>query len=203
MQTRFRLLSALAFVAVAVPVHASTTDDVRFGPPWISIETPANPHHPSTRDASFLVRTYHHSESITVPVRAVAEGLVNGERRSHPLDIAPTNLPGVYAVRCDLPADGTWIVAVTLEQSPGSTATALVALDAEGAVARVEVPTRTTSDGWVVPIEVSARDIEARLRAADRLGRASGPGSGIGLHASLAGLLVLGIAAGARRRTGR
>ena len=43
---------AAALVTLAAPALA--------GPPWISVEHPSNPHHPSTRGAAFLVRAYHH-----------------------------------------------------------------------------------------------------------------------------------------------
>lgn len=198
------LWSAAAALALgAAPADAITIDAAdRFGPPWISVEYPANPHHPSTRDASFLIRTYHHTNAIEPAVRAVAEGLVDGQRRTVRLDVAPTLLPGVYAVNCDLPAEGAWIVAVTLDQGGGSTATALVRMDHAGRVAGVEVPSRTTGDGWVVPIDVQTADIEERLRSADRLGDA-GPASNRALQAGAAGVLALGLLAGVRRRQSR
>lgn len=193
--------AALALGAAPADAMMNGADD-RFGPPWISVEYPANPHHPSTRDASFLIRTYHHTNAIEPAVRAVAEGLVAGERRTVELEVAPTLLPGVYAVHCDLPAEGAWIVAVTLDQGGGATATALVEMDDAGHVAGVEVPSRTTADGWVVPIEVPTSDIEARLRRTDRLGD-TGPAPNRALQAGAAGLLALGLMLGVVRRQSR
>ena len=119
MLTPSMLLPIIAAAAFhAAPDAAVFPDDGRFGPPWISVEYPANPHDPSTRNASFLIRTYHHGDAIEPPMRAVAEGLVDGQRRTVKLEVRPTGLRGVFAVHCDLPDQGVWIVAVTLEDSP-------------------------------------------------------------------------------------
>lgn len=180
--------TALALIATLAPT-TDAIDAARFGPPWVSIEYPANPHHPSTRGATFLVHAYHHSTSIDVPVTASAEGLVDGRRVTRKLDVTATNLPGVYAVRTSPPESGTWLVAVTLHEGEGSMATALVTLGREGEVRTARVPSRTTPDGWVVPTEVSPGDIDAALRAADRVAAADGGAR----TAGLAGLLVLAL----------
>lgn len=159
-----RRYSAASAIVLAAMLAFSTGASA--GPPWISVEIPSNPHHQSTRDALFLVHTYHHSAYMTVPVRATAEGLVDGKRRTLTARIVATNRAGVYAVRADLPADGTWLVAVRLSDDEAAPATALVTMDNRGRVAGVEVPSRTTRDGWVVPIQVTEADIDAALHAA-------------------------------------
>ena len=51
--------------AVAVPAADALA---RFGPPWLSIELPANPLDPTTKGAYLVVRTYHHDKSIPMIV---------------------------------------------------------------------------------------------------------------------------------------
>jgi hypothetical protein len=152
------LLSVALTLIAAAPALA--------GPPWISVELPANPHHASTRDASLLVRAYHHSTSINAPLSGVAEGLVDGRRVSLPLELRATNQPGVYAVRTPLPSGGTWILAITVRESKEASATALVTVDPRGRIVSVDVPADRTRDGWMVPRRVEQREIEAALRAA-------------------------------------
>lgn len=173
------------------------------GPPWISIEYPANPHHPSTRGAALLVRAYHHSTSIAVPVRGTLEGIVDGKRRSVPLDVRATNLTGVYAVRSALPTDGTWVLAIQLTEGQKAHAGALVTLDARGRIAHVEVPNNRTRDGWTVPRALTARDIDDALRSA-RIANAETNARAPGT--ALAGLLLVPLLLGAgqlRRRLGQ
>jgi hypothetical protein len=190
-------MAALALTTLTATQAAAASPDAPFGPPWISVEYPANPHHPSTRGATFLVHTYHHSTSIAVPMTAVAEGLVDGRRTSVPLDIKPTDRAGVYAVRAAVPEQGTWLVAVTLEEGEGATATALVSLGRDGTVMTARVPSTTSRDGWVVPRGVTAADIEAELQAARRF---AGVPQEV-RHAGLAaGLLFLAFAGLATRR---
>jgi hypothetical protein len=152
---------AAALFTLAAPALA--------GPPWISVEHPSNPHHPSTRGAAFLVRAYHHSTLLSVPVSGTAEGLVRGERRTLPLAIDATNQPGVYAVRGDVPREGTWILVVTLTEGPKSAASAVVRLGRDGRIAAVDVPSDRTADGWTVPRPLRAGEVDDALRDAARV----------------------------------
>ena len=187
----FALAAALT-VTLAAPASA--------GPPWIAIEYPANPHHPSTRGAALLVRAYHHSTAVAVPVRGTAEGIVDGRRVTRRLDIRATSTPGVFALRSELPSEGAWVLALTVEQGSDVTATALVRLDGRGGIASVEVPSRESRDGWTVPRAVERSDIDRLLRAsvaaADQ--NRTAPASASAL-AGLLGLPLL-LAAAARRR---
>lgn len=158
MSKRILVLAAAFTTVLATSAQA--------GPPWISIEYPANPHHESTRGASMLVRAYHHSASINVPMRGVAEGMVKGKRVSMPVELSATAFAGVYAVRTPLPTGGTWVFAFTLQESPTTSATALVSVDMRGRIMNVDVPIDRSRDGWNVPRSVDAKDIEAALRAA-------------------------------------
>jgi len=156
--SRYALLLAAVTLLGASPALA--------GPPWIAIEYPANPHHPSTRGAALLVRAYHHSTAIGMPVRGTAEGIVNGQRVSRPLDLRPTNITGVYALRSELPAGGAWVLAISVEQGKDDAATALVTLDGKGGIAHVEVPASTNREGWTIPRAVKPADIEHALQLA-------------------------------------
>lgn len=165
--TRSMRRAALTFAAlftVATPALA--------GPPWISIEYPSNPHHPSTRNALALVHAYHHGDHITPPMRGTAEAFIDGRRVSVPLRLEATHRQGVYAVRGDLEGPGPWVLVVTVEDAPTATATALVALDADRRITSVRVPSDANREGWVIPRKVTDQDIEAELRQALRTAQA-------------------------------
>ena len=134
-----------------------------FGPPWISIETPANPYDAATRGAYLVVHTFHHGDPTASGVTGSAEGVVAGARRSIPLTFDATSRRGSYALRKQWPNDGTWMLVInTGGRAEG--VTALVDIGESGDVGRVRVPTRR--DGpHEVPAQVSSRDIETALFA--------------------------------------
>ena len=144
---------ALAALAVFGPAPAAT-----LGPPWISIETPANPLDPTTRGALLLVHAFHHGTPMAFPVSGTAEGVVDGQRRTVQLEFASTSRTGVYALRYDPPREGAWILVIRVSQGSAG-ATAIVRI-ADGAVASVTVPTVERGG----PAQVSARDVEEALR---------------------------------------
>lgn len=181
MSARRLAVAAGLAVVFATPAHA--------GPPWISIECPANPHHQLTRGATFLVRTYHHFQAVPATLTGTAEGLVRGQRRSVALQFAQGPGDGVYLVTSELPRDGAWILVIRNNIGTEG-ATAVVEL-ADGRVAGVEVPHRTTSDGWKVPRQVTDAEIEAALRKhATKLASAERRGSPLGAMLLAAGLLL-------------
>ena len=136
------------------------------GPPWIAIEYPANPHDPGTRGALLTVRTYHHGELMSYEISGTAEGIVNGRRQSMPLDIRRLPQVGMYAVRWQKPAQGSWMLVITTKQNGSHAATALVTIDSQGAVASVSVPHDTIENGrWWVPRKVAAAEINAMLKS--------------------------------------
>ena len=151
----FRAGLALALgLVLATPLLA--------GPPWISIEIPANPHDRATRGALLVVHAYHHGENVAYPLTGRAEGLVDGKRVSRPLSIARTGAAGVYAVASPDLADGRWILVLKLEAGE-SGATALVRLDDRGEIAGVRVPSHARG-GWTVPRPVTEREIDDLLQ---------------------------------------
>jgi len=135
-----------------------------FGPPWISIETPPNPFDATSRGTFLVVHTYHHGDIVASGVTGTAEGIVSGARRSIPLVFDTTSRRGTYALRKQWPTDGTWMLVInTGGRAQG--VTALVDISTQGDVAGVRVPTRRSSDGWDLPQQVSARDIDEALEA--------------------------------------
>lgn len=132
------------------------------GPPWLSIELPANPYDRLTRGAIALVRTYHHGGPVQLQVRGTAEGLVDGERVTLPLELVAAGPTGVYAIRADLPSRGSWILVVRGGAEEGGV-TAIVDLGPDGAIRAVDVPTRGGNPP--IPRAITGPEIDARLRS--------------------------------------
>ncbi len=124
---RLAPLGALLFLPFALPSPSQPV-----GPPWISLEMPANPLDPATRGAAFLVHAYHHGSPTGFPVTGTADGLVDGERQSVDLEFRETSRPGVYAVDQQWPAKGHWIVTVSV--AGAAEASVMVELGADGGV---------------------------------------------------------------------
>ena len=159
MNSRLRGLAVavLASAAVAGPALAKK------GPPWISIELPANPYDETTRSAFLLVHAFHHGTAIGYIVTGTAEGIVNGERRSVKLEFADTKREGVFALKQTWPQQGTWTLVIKANQGPDDAATAVVDLGADGEVVAIRVPTMQRGR-WTVPAPVAMSDIDAALR---------------------------------------
>lgn len=155
---------------LAISSLFAATAFVSSGPPWISIEYPANPYDAASRDAFLLVHAFHHGTPVNFPVSGTAEGLVSGARRTISLEFKSTSRPGVYALRKQWLNDGVWTLVLGVSQGEGdfNTARAVVELGANGQVAAVSVPT-ARQNGHLVPGPVSMSDVEAGLKA--RAGR--------------------------------
>ncbi|MFQ5889540.1 MAG: hypothetical protein ACE5JR_05755 [Gemmatimonadota bacterium] len=147
------------------PVGSEATP---LGPPWISMEIPANPLDPTTRGAAFLVHAYHHARSAGLPLAGTAEGIVDGERRSVELDFTETSRPGVYAVKAVWPEVGSWVLKIRVEGR--ADATLLVELGPNGGLRDDryhghQTNAVTLSSVRVVPGDVSEGQIDSRLKA--------------------------------------
>ena len=140
------------------------------GPPWISIEYPANPYDSGSRGAFLLVHAFHHGTPVGFPISGTAEGIVDGARKTISLEFRNTARPGVYALHKQWPSDGVWtlVVGVTQGQGEFDTAKAVVELGPNGQVASVNVPTKMAGIHRV-PDRVNMADVEASLRT--RAGR--------------------------------
>jgi len=114
MTTRIRLAAtALGLTAAAAASLAWTRPAETFGPPFLSIELPANPLDAQTRGAAFTVHSYHHQHAVALQLTGTAEGIVDGRRRSIPVELTATGRPGTYAVARNWPAEGHWIIAIS------------------------------------------------------------------------------------------
>jgi len=159
-KSTFCVAAALTAAAAIVAATPSTAAH-RAGPPWISIEYPANPLDPSTRGAYLLVHAFHHQLPVSSPVRGTAEGLVGGERKSIVLRFDSTTRPGVYALRKQWSDDGVWSLVISVVPHEDNIAQALVELGPEG-VTSIRVPTRREHE-WTIPRAVTAQEIEQSL----------------------------------------
>lgn len=178
------------------------------GPPWISVEYPANGIDETTRGALCLVHTYHHAAQGQFPVEGTAEGIVDGKRMSLPLSLETTSRAGVYAVRGALPVEGTWVLVLTMTDGVSEArASALVAMGpGNDEVSLVKVP-RANRGNW--PRPATDADVEAMLQTAAAVADAQrslsrqvravriARGSALGLSALL---LPLGVVLRSRRR---
>jgi hypothetical protein len=151
------LVGASALLVAAAP---APTPPAKW-PPWLSIESPVNPFDPATRGAALLVHTALRDAMVQASdLSGSAEGIVNGTRRTVTLHFDGTPLPGVFALRRQWPADGTWLLRISLR-----TTTAIVTLNHAGEVASVAVPT-TLSGADRVPRAVASREIDSVLAEA-------------------------------------
>lgn len=151
---------------IALTALLGTAAFTKFGPPWISIETPANPYDAASRGAFLLVHAFHHGTPVSFPVFGTAEGLVDGSRRTVSLELRSTSRPGVYALHKQWPTEGVWtlVLGVTQGDGEGNTAKAVVELAPNGSIASVDVPTRMQGRTRV-PAPVSMADVESGLRS--------------------------------------
>jgi hypothetical protein len=171
------------------------------GPPWLSIELPANPYDHQTRGSIAIVRTYHHGVPMQLQVLGTAEGLIDGERVSLPLELIATSSTGVYALKGELPGRGVWVLVVR-GGAEGNGVTAIVEVGPDGSVRAVDVPTR--GDDPPIPRAITGPEIDARLRSLASVGPASGglvlakPGHGgpRGMGITLAAIAAVGLPVG-------
>jgi hypothetical protein len=171
-------LTALGSLALL----AATAGPALAGPPWISVELPANPLDPTTRDAFLIVHTYHHAQVMLAPVTGRAIGMVDGQRRTIELTFTRTSISGEYALRRTWPAKGTWALVINTGGDQ-SGVTALVGIGADGEVRSVKVPRRSGTEPWGRP--VTDRDIDATLESVALGGSPSHVPAAAGLLAAL------------------
>ena len=136
------------------------------GPPWISIEYPANPHDRSNTGTMLYVHVFHHAQPVAYPIEGTAEGFVNGERRTIKLKFTETARPAVYGLSRQWPTEGVWTLVIKMSRGENSEdgATAVVELGTDGEIASVRVPTRQQGQ-WTIPVDVSMTEIDRALRA--------------------------------------
>ena len=135
------------------------------GPPWISIEYPANPLDPTTRGGYLLVHTFHHQAAVQAQISGEAVTWDRGTRRAIPLRFETTSRPGVYRLTKQW-ADGTpYVLLITVGEGEHGSATALVSVTATGDVVKVAVPSEPYRD-FRVPRAPREAEVMAAFQAA-------------------------------------
>lgn len=158
-----RSLSPALSLLVMAGALAATPRLAHAGPPWISIELPANPFDAASRGAFLLVHAFHHGQEVAFPLSGTAEGLVKGERRSIPLRFERTSRSGVYALKKQWGDEGEWTLVLTVSQGKDDVAQALVQISGGGETVSVKVPTRQEGN-WTIPRRITVAEIEGSLR---------------------------------------
>ena len=77
----------------------------------LSVETPGGSADPQLRDVVLIARTYGCHQPADAKLSATAEGIVDGNRKSLPLEMRSIG-SGVYAIRQQWPSEGTWVLAI-------------------------------------------------------------------------------------------
>ena len=127
------------------------------GPPWISIELPANPFS-EARGAFLVVRTFHHGTPVQLVMQGTAEGLVGGRRRSVPLEFTTLSQTGTFALQRTWASEGVWVLDIRSFDGQG-TISAVVGIGAGGEVSLVRVPLARSG----APRAVSRGEVETLL----------------------------------------
>ncbi len=161
-------LLKLSALALAFSVTVAWSEPAVVGPPWISVEFPANPLDPTTRGAALVVHTFHHEKPLGFPVTGTAEGLVDGERRSIELEFKETSRIGVWALDQQWPAEGDWILAISTRGN--AEASLFIQLGPDGGIAHgdyygTRITTVVLRSAKVVAGAIDANEIEAALRS--------------------------------------
>lgn len=148
------LLLTLAWVGVALA-----------GGFQLAVEMLNSTNDPQLREAALLVRPYGCHQPANAVLSATAEGLVDGQRRSLPLQLTPSST-GVYVIKQQWPSKGVWALAITGRYN-GLTSSALVELGPGGKV-QGERPFGTNNQKRL-PVKIVSRtltteEIEASLQ---------------------------------------
>jgi hypothetical protein len=150
------LLAAVPLALAAIPAVAFA------GPPWISIELPANPYDRATKGAFLVVHAFHHGTPMGFPVTGKAEGIVNGQRKSVDLKFERTERDGAYVLKNQWGTEGEWTLVISVTQGENDKVTALVQVSG-AEVFSVKVPTERRGE-WDIPKKVTMADVEATLK---------------------------------------
>src|SRR2546423_5016354 len=105
---RLPMFSRIRSLGLAAACAALFASPALAGPPWISIELPANPYDQTMRGAFLLVHAFHHGRTTGYIVTGTAEGIVNGARQSVTLEFTETSRDGVHALKRTWQQAGTW-----------------------------------------------------------------------------------------------
>ena len=77
---------------------------------WLQLGNPeANPE-PGKMGAVVIIKAVGCHDPATAKVTATAVGVVNGERRTIPLELKPLGEPGAYSLSQQWPKEGKWVI---------------------------------------------------------------------------------------------
>lgn len=131
----------------------------------LSLETPSGAD-PQLKDAVLIVRTFGCHQPADAKLSASAEGLINGNRKSLPLELRSIG-SGVYALKQQWQSEGRWVLALTGAYN-GMTSSVLVELGANGKV----IPGTRLEEGNLKGVHARgvrrvwlAEDIDSALRS--------------------------------------
>jgi len=151
-------LSSALLLAIASPALA--------GGFQLSVETPAGSTDPQLKDVVLIARTYGCHQPADAKLSATAEGFVDGNRRSLPLELRSIG-SGVYAIKQQWPSEGTWVLALTGAYN-GMISSVLVELGPTGKV----LPGTRLQEGYLKGVHAKgarrtwvAEDIDSALRS--------------------------------------
>ena len=157
MLTSRRALVGALLVLAATPAMA--------GAPWISVEFGPNPYIPATRDAYLVVHAMHRGMPADEAPSGIAEGVVNGQRKTIPLTFDKMGTAGDYKLRKQWTDGTTWVVAMSVGSGHNDTASALVTVAGDGKVAGYQVMLKKGITGESGPRMYEKADIDAALNA--------------------------------------
>jgi hypothetical protein len=133
----------------------------------LSVEVPTATSTHRVKDAVLFVGTYGCHTPADAAVSATAEGIVNGERRSLPLEVAYDST-GIYAIKQQWPSEGSWVLAITGEYN-SMTSTLIVDLGPGGKVhpgTRLEPGNNKGPHARLMRHKPTSADIDAALKTA-------------------------------------
>lgn len=117
-------LTSALLLAIASPALA--------GGFQLSVETPTGSTDPQLKGVVLIARTFGCHQPADAKLSASAEGFVDGNRKSLPLELRSIG-SGVYAIKQQWPSEGTWVLALTGAYN-GMTSSVLVELGLNGKV---------------------------------------------------------------------
>ena len=149
---------------ILAPALAATVLTL-FGPPHIKVTEVKGA--PPTPGAVLSLVTQHHTDEEDAQVTAEAVTVRNGQRSARTLTVTKGAQAGHYGVTKQWENGTPWVLTFTIKQGPdGShgTASAVVKVNAAGAITGIEELTERNLRGDQYPRGVTAKDIDKALR---------------------------------------